>query len=355
MSYRRPVQVVAVQRARRGGVVETGEGAPPCLETGKVIEERPPRGAADTLLVRSRGHRQANERSHAIDSRFRTGGALPDRSAIAVSQSPPTRYEAPPTSSIAARGISSARFRQYEMAPEKDEAAMWLATLASDRPLTFLDHHLRAGNSLLGASLLDIVRRPFATSRARSAALPLFDDEVLDEAMEATVAQKAASSVDIVCVDGSLVSRLLKSTADAASEVVKRLGRSIFVSKSSESKLQFGDMGSRAGDIYYYGHAGKGVGFSIPVETQFRHAPLYEVYARLRAHTPMVRIEVLGATSKQEITKILDRLRYHSVAGYPYCLKRAHNNCKISNEDIDGLASIFSLQHEQGARDALNE
>jgi NurA-like 5'-3' nuclease len=114
-------------------------------------------------------------------------------------------------------------------------------------------------------------------------------------------------------------------------------------------------MGSRAGDIYYYGHAGRGAGFSIPAETNFRHAPLYEVYARLRDHTPMIRIEILGSTSRQEIAKILDKLRYHSVAGYPYCLKLAHNTCKISNEDIDRLVSIFSLQHEQGARDALNE
>jgi NurA-like 5'-3' nuclease len=91
------------------------------------------------------------------------------------------------------------------------------------------------------------------------------------------------------------------------------------------------------------------------METEFRHAPLYEVYARLRAHTPMIRIEVLGEPNKQEITRILDRLRYKSVTGYPYCLKLAHNTCKISNEDIDRLASIFGLQHEQGARDALNE
>ena len=147
----------------------------------------------------------------------------------------------------------------------------------------------------------------------------------------------------------------MKSAANVASEVVKKYGNSVFISKSSESRLQFGSMGSRAGDIYYYGHAGRGAGFSVPVETGFRHAPLYEVYARLRAHTPMIRIEVLGEPSKQEITKILDRLRYKSVAGYPYCLKLAHNTCKISNEDIDRLASIFGLQHEQGARDALNE
>jgi NurA-like 5'-3' nuclease len=51
----------------------------------------------------------------------------------------------------------------------------------------------------------------------------------------------------------------------------------------------------------------------------------------------------------------LNKLRYHSVAGYPYCLKLAHNTCKISNEDIDRLASIYGLQNEQGARDVLNE
>jgi NurA-like 5'-3' nuclease len=59
--------------------------------------------------------------------------------------------------------------------------------------------------------------------------------------------------------------------------------------------------------------------------------------------------------SEQEIKNLMDLLRYHSISGYPYCLKLAHKNCKISNEDIDRLASIYSLQNEQGARDALNE
>lgn len=38
--------------------------------------------------------------------------------------------------------------------------SLWLCTLASDRPLTFLDHHLRCGNSLAGASLADVLSRP---------------------------------------------------------------------------------------------------------------------------------------------------------------------------------------------------
>ena len=172
--------------------------------------------------------------------------------------------------------------------------------------------------------------------------------------MEASVAQKATGKADIICVDGSLVSRLTKSRPESALEMVKKCSKCIFISKTSESRLQFSQMGSKAGDIYYYGHTCKDAGFSIPVETQFCHAPLFEVYARLRDHTPVIRLEIMSSASETEVKSILNKLRYHSVAGYPYCLKLAHNTCKISNEDIDRLASIFGLQNEQGARDALN-
>jgi NurA-like 5'-3' nuclease len=74
---------------------------------------------------------------------------------------------------------------------------------------------------------------------------------------------------------------------------------------------------------------------------------------------PVVRIEVIrgarGLGEQDAIKEIISMLRYHSVSGYPYCLKLAHKTCKVSNEDIDRLASIYSLQNEQGARDALNE
>jgi hypothetical protein len=59
--------------------------------------------------------------------------------------------------------------------------SLWLTTMAGDRPLTFLDHHLAAGNSLLGARLADLAR-PIRTSRApqRDRALPLLDDQLTD-------------------------------------------------------------------------------------------------------------------------------------------------------------------------------
>ncbi|HVX01960.1 MAG TPA: DNA double-strand break repair nuclease NurA [Nitrososphaera sp.] len=177
-------------------------------------------------------------------------------------------------------------------------------------------------------------------------------------AMEARMAQQAVKdpTVDITCVDGSIVARA-RGSLDAGS-VLRQYGESVFIAKTSNSRLQFEDLDSKAGDIYYYGHLGRKAGFSIPRRARFSAGDMYEVYARLKDHTPVVRIEIDRAswgTGIDEVKLMLDMLSYHSVAGYPYCLKLAHKTCKISNEDIDRLASIYSLQNEQGARDALNE
>jgi hypothetical protein len=58
------------------------------------------------------------------------------------------------------------------MAVQLAQLSLWLATLAPDRPLSFLDHHLVCGNSLIGASPLDVLERPPGKA-TRSHALPL--------------------------------------------------------------------------------------------------------------------------------------------------------------------------------------
>jgi hypothetical protein len=62
--------------------------------------------------------------------------------------------------------------------------SLWLTTLAADRPLTFLDHHLAAGDSLIGAWLADLSRAP-GSPRASRAPAPL---PLLDEGMAGDVA-----------------------------------------------------------------------------------------------------------------------------------------------------------------------
>jgi len=43
------------------------------------------------------------------------------------------------------------------MAVELGKLAMWLETLATDQPLAFLDHHLKAGNSLVGSDITEVL------------------------------------------------------------------------------------------------------------------------------------------------------------------------------------------------------
>ena len=62
------------------------------------------------------------------------------------------------------------------MAVQLARLSLWLATLASDKPLTFLDHHLVVGDSLVGASVEDVLRQPSRGHRRqrRADGLPLF-------------------------------------------------------------------------------------------------------------------------------------------------------------------------------------
>jgi hypothetical protein len=62
------------------------------------------------------------------------------------------------------------------MAVQLGRLSLWLATLAADRPLSFLDHRLQVGDSLLGAWVASLRHPP---AKARRVELPLFgDDEV---------------------------------------------------------------------------------------------------------------------------------------------------------------------------------
>ncbi len=49
--------------------------------------------------------------------------------------------------------------------------SLWLATLSAGKPLTFLDHHLVTGDSLLGASPADLMRQPPGARAARARSL----------------------------------------------------------------------------------------------------------------------------------------------------------------------------------------
>jgi hypothetical protein len=82
------------------------------------------------------------------------------------------------------------------MAVQLARLSLWLATLAGERPLTFFDHHLRAGNSLVGARVSEILSTTAGRKRPRDTALPLLDTIAALECAIGTGVTAAASIRD---------------------------------------------------------------------------------------------------------------------------------------------------------------
>ena len=71
------------------------------------------------------------------------------------------------------------------MAVHLARLSLWLTTLAGEKPLTFLDHHLLVGDSLVGASPSEVARQPPGRRLGRrtdARQLPLFDASQLTDA-----------------------------------------------------------------------------------------------------------------------------------------------------------------------------
>ena len=200
--------------------------------------------------------------------------------------------------------------------------------------------------------------------------LNIIQNEMLESkalVMESRVTENATMKrdIDIISIDGSLASRFRQNNeADIIqiTDIIKKNNNVIFVSKNSDTKTQFASLGAKAADIYYFNHIGDSAGFSAPfqtIQTNPRHANIVEIYARLKECTPIIKIEIsdmtIGQVNNAEIKKLLDMLSFHAVAGYPYCLKLAHQNCKISKRDIDRIVGLYGLKNEAKSRDALNE
>ncbi|HYY49325.1 MAG TPA: DNA double-strand break repair nuclease NurA [Nitrososphaeraceae archaeon] len=185
--------------------------------------------------------------------------------------------------------------------------------------------------------------------------------------MESRVTESATKKrdIDIISIDGSLASRFSQNNeADIKqiTDIIKTNNNVIFVSKNSDTKTQFSSLGAKAADIYYFNHIGDSAGFSAPfqsIQSNPLHGNIMEIYARIRECTPIIKIEIsdmaVGQINDSEIKKLLDMLSFHTVAGYPYCLKLAHQNCKISRRDIDRIVSLYGLKNEVRSRDLLNE
>ncbi|MGI0045978.1 MAG: DNA double-strand break repair nuclease NurA [Nitrosotalea sp.] len=178
--------------------------------------------------------------------------------------------------------------------------------------------------------------------------------------MEVEACAASVDKADLVVLDGSLYSQFLTRQTSLGSSItasIKKRNNVVFISKTSSARKQFEKLGSVAGDIFYYNHALKRPGFSkVFVDNELGPGKVVSyVYARLRDSTPLIKIELLGSgIGENDIKLLLDKLTKNSVGGYPYALKLAHENCKITNADLSRLVSLYGLANEVGSREVLN-
>jgi len=177
--------------------------------------------------------------------------------------------------------------------------------------------------------------------------------------MEIAACQESVDKADLVLMDGSLYSQFLtrqKPLANSLVNTITKKNNVIFISKTSNTKKQFEDIGAIAGDIFYYNHATVSPGFSkIHEDIKFGNDMIISsVFARLAESLPLIKIELLGSGyADNDFKLILNKILNNSIGGYPYALKLAHNNCKISGKDLAKLASIHGLSNEIGSREVL--
>ena len=177
--------------------------------------------------------------------------------------------------------------------------------------------------------------------------------------MEIDACEKTVDQVDLVLMDGSLHSQFMTRQSSLDAQVVRTMTKKnnvIFIAKTSNTKKQFEELGSLAGDIFYYNHVTNGPGFSkIFVEKKYgSDKVISSTFVRLSDSTPIIKLEFLGKDyGDNEIKSVMNKLFKTSVGGYPYALKLAHNNCKISDKELGKMVSLLGLSNEIGSREVL--
>ena len=177
--------------------------------------------------------------------------------------------------------------------------------------------------------------------------------------MEIDACNMSIDNADLVLMDGSLYSQFMTRQASLTESMVnamKKRNNVVFISKTSNTRKQFEDLGAIAGDIFYYNHASRTPGFSkIFEDSKFgKDKIITSIFARLADSLPLIKVELFGTGyTNEDFKQVLNKIYKNSISGYPYSLKLAHNNCKISGKDLVKLASIHGLSNEIGSREVL--
>jgi len=134
------------------------------------------------------------------------------------------------------------------------------------------------------------------------------------------------------------------------------------ISKTSRSNNYFHD--SDIPDMAIFEKTCRVPGFSTPIKIELvddrykRVFPILEdvlrtldisiFYARFRPNTTTLRFEYIGREDKERAKKILDILESNIVEGYPYLLRKAHREVKITDLDMYEIIKSLGVLEKTG-------
>ena len=176
--------------------------------------------------------------------------------------------------------------------------------------------------------------------------------------MEIEACARSHDSADLILMDGTIHSKISEDKDGTVTPKIFLKNQNIvFVSKSSDVNDEFGKFGAIAGDIFYYAHASRKAGYSR-IQIDKRYGAGYEIvyfYLRLSESQPLLKIELPRKEyTDSDVKKLADHMYKNSIMGYPYSLRLAHENCKISTADMKRFARLHGLGNEIGSREVLN-
>ena len=129
-------------------------------------------------------------------------------------------------------------------------------------------------------------------------------------------------------------------------------GTVCFISKSSLSKLNFH---GPLTDAFYFSKGTSKAGFSSPiVDRKYSNCKaITSSFIRLADNTPLLKLELVGEHTADEVKNVINDISQAPIGGYPYELVLAHQECLITKEDMNEIVSICGLSGNEISRQVL--
>ena len=145
-------------------------------------------------------------------------------------------------------------------------------------------------------------------------------------------------------------------------ELMKFNNKIVGISKISRSNNYF--RGSEMPDMAIFEKTCRVPGFSTPIEVELlddrykRVFPILEnvlrslkisvFYARFKPNTTTLKFEYVGKEDKERARQILDSLESYITEGYPYLLRKAHREVKITDLDMHEIIKALGVLEKTG-------